>query len=583
VCRIARWEVARGVGSVDRRTAAIGLVALLLAGGVGAAAVASGGASLAVDEDIYRVAVPADSPYHEVVVETSSLAVSPPGTDDADLRVRASDRVQPAPGQKGQAALAAFRAAVERHNDRQMARESNETAAYPVLVDLRYEGRGDAGGSGGVEGATGGFDTGGDGRPGGFDTGDRDDDAAGAGGTDGSRLAVPGVGGGLFGGGDSGSPADIDPPFPFGSLVLAFAFLVPMNFVIQAYGSSVLGERVNRRGELLLVSPATPGDIVAGKTAPYLAGSVLVTAAIAVAVGGGPLSVAAVVPVACCFLAATFVAAMFARSFKELTFATVSVSTFLTSYTFVPAIFTDVTPIALISPLTLVVRDLQGVPVSGVEYAFSTGPFYLAAGVLFLLGTGVYREEDMFTQRPVPLKLLDALDSRLRGVWSAATLSALFIPFVFIAELLAIAVLFALPIRVSVPLLLVVVAAVEEVAKSIHLYAGFETGRFDRSARTALVLGSLSGLGFFVGEKLTAVVQLVGLPSLQLGQAAFAPSGIGVGTAAALLLAPLALHVVTASVSALGARGNGVWYGAGLAVAIVVHAVYNLAVVVALG
>jgi ABC-type Na+ efflux pump permease subunit len=580
VLRIARWEVARGAGSLDRRTAAIGLVALLLAGGVGAAAVTTGGASLAVDEDIYRVAVPADSPYHAVVVETSSLAATPPGTEDVDLRVRTNGRVQPAPGQKGQAALAAFRAAVERHNDRLMTRESNATAAYPVLVDLRYESRGDAGGAGSTDGATTGGTVGGDGASG---TGDRDDDAAGTGALDGGRLAVPGVGGSLFAGGDSGSPADIDPPFPFGSLVLAFAFLVPMNFVIQAYGSSVLGERVNRRGELLLVSPATPGDIVAGKTAPYLVGSVLVTAAIAAAVGGGLLSVAAVVPVACCFLAATFVAAMFARSFKELTFATVSVSTFLTSYTFVPAIFTDVTPIALISPLTLVVRDLQGVPVTGVEYAFSTGPFYLAAGVCFLLGTGVYREEDMFTQRPVPLKLLDALDSRLRGVWSVATLSALFIPFVFIAELLAIAVLFALPIRVSVPLLLVVVAAVEEVAKSIHLYAGFETGRFDRSARTALVVGSLSGLGFFVGEKLTAVVQLVGLPSLRLGQAAFAPSGIGVGTAAALLLAPLALHVVTASISALGARGDSRWYGAGLAVAIVVHAVYNLAVVVALG
>ena len=130
---------------------------------------------------------------------------------------------------------------------------------------------------------------------------------------------------------------------------------------------------------------------------------------------------------------------------------------------------------------------------------------------------------------------------------------------------------------------MVAIAGIEEVAKSLHLYAGFETGRFDRSARTALVVGSLSGLGFFVGEKLTAVVQLVGLPSLRLGQAAFAPSGIGVGTAAALLLAPLALHVVTASISALGARGDSRWYGAGLAVAIVVHAVYNLAVVVALG
>jgi ABC-type Na+ efflux pump permease subunit len=330
----------------------------------------------------------------------------------------------------------------------------------------------------------------------------------------------------------------------------------------------------------------TPADIVAGKTAPYVAAVVAVTAGIAAAVGGGVVSVAAVVPVGLLFVAATFVGAMFARSFKELTFVTVAASTFLTSYAFVPAIFADVTPIALISPLTLVVRDLQGTAVSLGEYAFSTGPFYLAAGVLFLLGTGVYREEDMFTQRPVPLKFLDALDSRLSSARSVATLSALFIPFVFIAELLAIAVLYALPVAVTVPLLLVTVAAVEEVAKGVHVYAGLAKGRFERSLRSGLLLGALSGLGFFVGEKLLVVVQLVGLPDLALGRAAFAPAGVGVdaaGVALALLLAPLALHVVTASLSALGATRDLRWYLGTTAVAVAVHAAYNLTVVSLLG
>jgi ABC-type Na+ efflux pump permease subunit len=257
----------------------------------------------------------------------------------------------------------------------------------------------------------------------------------------------------------------------------------------------------------------------------------------------------------------------------------------------VPAIFADVTPIALISPLTLVVRDLQGGGATVVEYLFSTGPFYFGSSVLFLLGLGVYREEDMFTQRPVPLKVLDALDSQLRGATSVAVLSGLFIPFVFIAELLAVAVLFALPIDVSIPLLLVTIAAVEEVAKSVHVYAGFAEARFERTVGVALVLGTLSGLGFFVGEKLTVVVQLIGLPELPLGEAAFAPSGVGVagggapgvGVVLVLLLAPLLLHAVTASLSALGARANLRWYGVGLSAAVAVHAAYNLAVVSLLG
>jgi len=100
--------------------------------------------------------------------------------------------------------------------------------------------------------------------------------------------------------------------------------------------------------------------------------------------------VIAVLPVALTFLAATFVGAMFARSFKELTFVTVGVSVLLTTYAFVPAIFTNVTPVALVSPLTLVVFDLQGEAV-GIGEILSTGPMAVGAALLFGLGLGVRR------------------------------------------------------------------------------------------------------------------------------------------------------------------------------------------------
>jgi len=597
VARIARWEATRTAGTVDRKTAALGVVALLLMGGVVGVAATTGG--VAIDRDIYRVGVAPDHPYATPVAESSSLEAV--AVDDSRADVRVGDGfLARDDSRKGQAATAALRSAVERHNDRLMASEDNASAAYPVIVTLEYRTQGrvtgsaTAGGdddSGGSSGGGSGGSDGGDGGGGGsgdadspFGSGSGSVDDAG----DDDELPVPGLGGsgGFFSTGQSGSPADISPPFPFASLVLAFAFLVPMNFVIQAYGSTILNERINRRGELLLVAPVTPGDIVAGKTLPYLGALVAVTILIALAVGGGPVSVAAVVPVALLFLAATFVGAMFARSFKELTFVTVTVSVFLTSYTFVPAIFTNVTPIALISPLTVVVRDLQGEAVGLGEYAFSVGPFLFGAAVLFLLGTGVYREEDMFTQRSVPLKFLDALDSRLRGKPSVAALSALSIPFVFIAELLAIAVLYVLPVDLSIPLLLVVVAFLEELAKSLHVYAGFVKARFARLPTTALALGAFSGLGFFVGEKFTAVVQLVGLPGLELGRAAFGPAGIGAGGGAglalALLFAPLVLHAVTASITALGASRDRAWYAAGLVAATVVHVAYNLVVVSAL-
>jgi len=591
IVRIARWEVAHSVGTVDRRTALLGLLAVVVALGAGGATAATGG--VALDADLYRVAVDEESPYHEPVAAASSLQPVQPG-DEWDARIVDADHAdrtaefEARDSGKGEAALAALRSAVRSQNDRLMRAEPNESAAFPVAVTLEYANRATApagGSSGGNEPTAipatndGGTDEAG------TATATPADDTE----SDGGGFAIPNVGDALFPEPASGSPAEIRPPFPFASLILAFAFLVPLNFVAQAYGSTVLDERIGRRGELLLVAPVEPGDVVAGKTLPYLLASVALSIVVALAVGGGEIgavSVLAVIPLAVLYLGGTFVGGMFARSFKELTFVTVTLSVFLTAYAFVPAIFANVTPVALISPLTVVVRDLQGIAVTPAQFAFSTGPPLLAGGTLFLLGLGVYREEDMFTQRAVPLKLLDALDARLAGARSAATLSALAIPFVFVAELLVVALLFALPVSVSVPLLLVAIAAIEEVAKSVHLYAGFRTGTFTRTGRTTLLVGGLSGLGFFIGEKLTAVVQVVGLPELTLGRAAFSATGTGLGglgsgplAVLALFLAPLLLHAVTATVSAAGAARGRTAYLLALGAATLLHAGYNLTVV----
>jgi ABC-type Na+ efflux pump permease subunit len=623
-----------GSTSLDRRTVVIALVLLLFAGGVAGAGLVFGLGELSPTQDIYRVGVDADSPYYDVVERHAALAprepdreklttgeldliVSPAGGSNTVTLTVEGDQsegvvdvggfspstvsVAHAPTEKGTAALTAFRAAVQGYNDRLMALESNATAAYPVSVRLQYrtqeslvsggasrrvdggdstQGSTDGGsdtesGSDSTDDSDGGSTDTEDGSTGSDDPnrdGQRDDPEL----ADDDRSLLDRL---LGSGSTSGSPAEISPPFPFQSLVLAFVFLVPMNFIIQAYGGTILNERINRRGELLLVAPIKRLDIVAGKTLPYLTAAIVAISAISYGVGGGILSVAAVLPVALAFLASTFVGAMFARSFKELTFVTVTVSVALTSYVFVPAIFTNVTPIALISPLSIVVMELQGETVGIGGYIFSTAPFFLGSGILFLLGVGVYREEDMFTQKPVPLKFLDAIDARLRGPKSVAVASALTIPFVFIAELLAIAVLFVMPVDLSVPLILVVIAAIEEVAKSIHIYAGFESDRFGRSTKMALLLGGLSGLGFFVGEKFTAIAQVVGLPELVLGQATLTPSGVTPSATVALLFAPLVLHTVTAAISALGAKKNLRWYLLAMLVATVVHAAYNFGVV----
>jgi len=586
ILRIARWEVGRSASEVDRRTVIALLVVALALGALGPALAQQGGTP---DDGIYRVAVDEDSEFYEPARAADPIRVVDGGVGaGADVTVDGR-RLVYADSQRGRAALSALRSAVTAHNDRLMSRESDRAAAFPIDVTLQYREQTGADDASGVDGA------GGHSGDGGGGTGDGDtagSTTVAGGGTDGGDgtdeprdAGGGGFGGGLsggdsvLGGTQSGSPADIAPPFPMESLLLAFLFVLPLNVVVQAYGSSIIGERLERRGEPLLVAPVSRTDIVAGKTLPYVVASLLAVGAIAVAIGGSAVAVAAVTPIVLLFLAATFVGAMFARSFKELTFVTVTVTVVGTTYVFVPAIFTDVHPIAAISPLSVVVADLAGTGTDPATMAFATLPMTLVAVVLFALGTGIYRAQDMFTQRPPGAKAYDALAAHLTrrrvAVWGA-----LAVPFAFVAELFAIALLFVAPASLAVPLLLGLIAVVEEVAKSVFVRAGFARGRLVGGGAAAAVTGALAGLGFAVGEKITLAAQFVGLPNLELGRAAFAPAAAGDPLLlAGLFAAPFVLHASTAALSAVGAARSGRAYALGLAAAVVVHLGYNLAVV----
>jgi ABC-type Na+ efflux pump permease subunit len=607
--RIARWEASPGAGGFDRRTLLAALLVLVAVAGVGAAVTVAGTPQ---DANVYRVGVSQDSPYYPAIANDSSLEAAPPDTgaflegdieanltrvtDGNDTRTVVSAYDTP----KGRAAAAAVRSAVERHNERLMraeAADGNGVAAFPVSVELRYVDRGGIVVSG--DETDGGIDDAGGGSPGdvpGTDDGGPSttpsppggggDVPPGGGGDVLDRF--PSIGGEALFGSSGGRPSDIRPPFPFVSLVLAFAFVVPMNFVVQAYASSVLGERTNRRGELTLIAPVSPATIVAGKTLPYFAAMIGTAALTALALGGGVVSVAAVFPIALLFLAFGFAAGLLARSHKELTFVLVSVSVGITAYVFVPAVFTNVTSIAAISPLTMVVRDLEGAAVTAPLFLFSTVPMFVAAGVLFYLGGGLYREEDLFARKPIPAKVLDPLAAPIRGAKSVAGVTVLLLPFVLLAELLAVAALFVLPLSLTLPVLLAFIATIEEVGKSVHVLAGFERARLDRRLRTAVVVGAASGAGFFLAEKVVVLAQVVGLDRLDAGRAFQATTGTGLGESAspvvliAVLLAPLALHVVTAVLSAVGASKGRRAYALGLVGAVVVHTLYNLTVVVTL-
>ncbi len=615
--RIARWEVTKGFGGSDRGALAVVLATVAFVLAIGVVGLVGG---VALEEGIYRVGVAEDSDYHDPIeADPAFTAVEPDPEAIADGSLHSggrydlyiddrSDRSRlylaesgGNPTEKSRAALAALGESIDRYNDRRMLEEENATAAFPVTVTIRYVEQGEtrivAAGEipddeeqhdGSDDDRSVPADDEGGGTDGEDGTSAESDDGTDSTGEGDGRLNAPSLGAfDLFGTAETaGMPADVQPPFPFQSLVLAFLFVLPLNFLIQAYGSSMLSERLGRRGELLLVAPIERSEIVLGKTLPYALASMAITVALVCGLrllGGnaGLLSVLAIVPLTLLFLATTFLGAMFARSFKELTFVTVTITTVLTSYAFVPAIFAETSPVAFVSPLTLVIKDLTATAVTPGQIVFAIGPPTLVAGICFLFGFGLYREEDLFTQRPVHHKVLDAFAGRISRPRSLAAVVALLVPFVFVAELLVVALLFALPITVSIPLVFASIAVIEELAKGLPIYAGYVHSRYDRTLPVVLAVGVAAGGGFFLAEKLTLAIQLVGLPGSPVADAAF-QTGLGAANPAVialLALAPLGLHVVTSGLTALGASRGRSTFILGLLTAILVHLAYNVAVV----
>ncbi len=636
ILRIARWELTKNAGGVDRRTLGVVAVAVVLLVAVAPVVAFSG---VGLDDELYRVGISEESEFAPVVAEDNTFAV----VDDATVQdlesgqidlYLADTAVHRSDSEKGAAAYEEFRDSVATYNEQQLRQEPNHSAAFPVEVIVAFE---EQTGSAVIVGAPDGEeplpeqdqDDADDGQPADEQqepSGDEEDEGQPAADEDTDtdealteetdedlpadeaddgdpEAPEPSDGqeleeedeqtgplaeflGPLSEDGLTGSPADITPPFPFQSLVLAFLFVIPLNFVIQAYGSTILSERINRRGELLLVTPVSRTDIIAGKTLPYFVGAMALQAVLAVGAVwllrgelGGFISVLALTPLVLLFLGSTFLGAMFARSFKELTFVTVTITVSLTSYAFIPAIFSDIDPIALISPLTLVVRDLQNETIALSEFLFSAGPPTLVALVFFTLGAGLYREEDMFDQRSMSGKICDSLVGPITSKWHVGLVTVMLIPFVLVTQLVAVATFFALG-ELAIVLLFVVVAVTEELAKTFHIYAAYEHNRFERTAKSAVVLGTISGAAFFLIEIAILVFQLIGFTELEIGEALLLFSGVITGpTEVVLLLPPLALHVATAVIGAFGAFRSKRTYIVAVSLAMLVHLVYNLSVV----
>jgi ABC-type Na+ efflux pump permease subunit len=377
------------------------------------------------------------------------------------------------------------------------------------------------------------------------------------------------------------TPSNFNPPVPFTAILYAFLFIFPIYFVSQFYSTSLMDERTNRKGELVLIAPLKSRDVVIGKTVPYLVITMAIQAAITLYILKMPstladverviLILAAILPVILLFFALSFYSAILSRSFKELTFASVFLSVVISGYLFFPAMFANIHAISSISPITLIVRLIEGESVPMNTYLFSTLPFYLVAGAVYAFGTSIFREEDLFTQKSIGSKIIDCFEMFLSYRYgSVFFLSIIFIPVVYMTQLMLIVMLFNLPVPYSIIAMIILSALAEEIVKSIGIYTLFKRKISEITFKNAIRLSILSGAGFFVGEKAVAVLTLAPIASSAFGT---------VMTMGALLLVPLLLHVTTIIISSLVMYWKGPdAYKYAVVAATIFHTIYNMTI-----
>jgi ABC-type Na+ efflux pump permease subunit len=368
------------------------------------------------------------------------------------------------------------------------------------------------------------------------------------------------------------TPSQLSPPLPFDSIILVFVFVFPLYFTSQFFMMSIMNERVERKGEILLSTPVRTSSIIIGKALPYFIGMLAICAGLTLYIKASPIIILPLIPVIFFFLANALLIGMLSRSFKELSFISIFFSTVATSYLFFPSIFANVHVISLISPLTLIVLTIQGSSWTITDYLYSTSLFWLTGAVLFYIAARNFKEERLFSEKKLITRMREFLSEVLPEKYpflSLFLLSGFSIPFIFMVQMMCLVLFFNLPMPYSLVFLLLFAALVEEIAKGVGVYTIYSRDPSFLTWKNLVLAGAATATGFLVGEKLLLFVTLAQISDSVFGSILFLSLGS--------LWLPLLLHfvcvlIVASSLKIWGRKG----FVPGLAVAMVVHCLYNL-------
>ena len=365
-------------------------------------------------------------------------------------------------------------------------------------------------------------------------------------------------------------PSLTPPPLPFAQVLVAMIYILPITFISIFFTSSFMDEKINRRLTVLLSAPVTPFQIILGKMLPYAIFALSAIVLIAVLTKGNVLLTLAIfVPTTVFIFAIYLMVPLFYRTFKDTTFIAMLVTTLTTAYLVAPAMFTDVSDISYISPLTLAIKIYRNESFGWREYLFPSLPMVAIFGFAMFAGTRLLNEEFLTGYRPITRKFTEAvylLMAHIKPSLSVPLWSLLVIPIVYMAQIVFLAFASNLPLGMILMTTLTASALMEEMAKSIGIVVLAEHGVV-KSYREVLVLAFLSALAFLVGEKL-----LVFLSINMVSQASIASVLFGQGL---FLLVPLAAHFIFTTVVTLLRTKAKLSYMAALTVGTLIHFLYN--------
>ena len=365
-------------------------------------------------------------------------------------------------------------------------------------------------------------------------------------------------------------PSLTPPPLPFEQVIVALLYILPITFISIFFTSSFMDEKINRRLTILLSAPVTPFQIIFGKMLPYVVFTLAAIAFLAVQTNANVLLTLAIfLPTTLFIFAIYLMVPLFYRTFKDVTFIAMLVTTLTTAYLVLPAIFIDVTDLSFVSPLTLAVKMYRGEPFGWREYLFPSLPMAAIFGFSIYAGTHLLNEEFLIGYKPISQKIGDAiylLMSHTKLYLSVPLWSVLVIPGVYMAQIMVLAFAADLPLGMTLGVTLFASALVEELAKSIGIVMLIDRGKIETS-RQVLWYAFLSVLGFFIGEKLLVLISLTVILQASLSSVLF---GMGL-----LLFVPLIAHFIFTALVTLLRVKTKLSYAAALTIGAMVHFVYN--------